>query len=64
VSSVCGSDLHQNSGYIPAMRSGDVIGHAFLGEIVEVGPEVSRRSVGDRVVVCSVIACGRCWYFK
>ena len=45
---MCGSDLHQNSGYIPAMRSGDVIGHAFLGEIVEVGPEVSRRSVGDR----------------
>jgi threonine dehydrogenase-like Zn-dependent dehydrogenase len=62
LSSVCGSDLHQISGYIPAMRSGDVIGHEFLGEIVEVGSEVRRHSVGDRVVVCSIIACGRCWY--
>ena len=56
LSSVCGSYLHQISGYIPAMCSGDVIGDEFLGEIVEAGPEVSRRSVGDRVVVCSVIA--------
>jgi threonine dehydrogenase-like Zn-dependent dehydrogenase len=62
LSSVCGSDLHQLSGYIPFMRSGDVIGHEFMGEIVEVGPEVRRHQVGDRVVVCSVIACGRCWY--
>jgi threonine dehydrogenase-like Zn-dependent dehydrogenase len=62
LSSVCGSDLHQLSGYIPAMRAGDVIGHEFLGEIVEVGPEVRRHQVGDRVVVCSVIACGRCWH--
>ena len=43
-----GSDMHQISGYIPAMRSGDVIGHAFLGEIVEVGPAVSRRSETGR----------------
>jgi threonine dehydrogenase-like Zn-dependent dehydrogenase len=62
LSSVCGSDLHQLSGYIPFMRAGDVIGHEFLGEIVEVGPEVGRHKVGDRVVVCSIIACGRCWY--
>ena len=62
LSSVCGSDLHQISGYIPFMRAGDVIGHEFMGEIVEVGPEVRRHQVGDRVVVCSVIACGRCWY--
>ena len=62
LSSVCGSDLHQLSGYIPFMRAGDVIGHEFLGEIVEVGPEVRRHQVGDRVVVCSVIACGRCWF--
>jgi threonine dehydrogenase-like Zn-dependent dehydrogenase len=62
LSSVCGSDLHQISGYIPAMRAGDVIGHEFLGEVVEVGSEVNRHSVGDRVVVCSVIACGRCWF--
>jgi threonine dehydrogenase-like Zn-dependent dehydrogenase len=62
LSSVCGSDLHQISGYIPAMQSGDVIGHEFMGEIVEVGPEVRKHHPGDRVVVCSVIACGRCTY--
>jgi threonine dehydrogenase-like Zn-dependent dehydrogenase len=44
------------------MRSGDVIGHEFLGEVVEVGSQVSRHRVGDRVVVCSFISCGRCWY--
>jgi threonine dehydrogenase-like Zn-dependent dehydrogenase len=58
----CGSDLHLLSGYIPTMRSGDVIGHEFLGEIVEVGSGVSNRRVGDRVVVCSFIGCGRCSY--
>lgn len=62
LSSVCGSDLHQISGYIPAMRTGDVIGHEFLGEVVEVGSEVNKHSVGNRVVVCSIIACGRCWF--
>jgi threonine dehydrogenase-like Zn-dependent dehydrogenase len=62
LSSVCGSDLHQLSGYIPFMRTGDVIGHEFMGEIVEVGPDVRRHQVGDRVVVCSIIACGRCQY--
>jgi threonine dehydrogenase-like Zn-dependent dehydrogenase len=62
LSSVCGSDLHQLSGYIPFMQSGDVIGHEFMGEIVEVGSEVRKHRVGDRVVVCSVISCGRCWY--
>jgi threonine dehydrogenase-like Zn-dependent dehydrogenase len=64
LSSVCGSDLHQLSGYIPFMRAGDVIGHEFMGEIVEVGTDVRRHQVGDRVVVCSVIACGRCWYCR
>jgi threonine dehydrogenase-like Zn-dependent dehydrogenase len=62
LSSVCGSDLHQLSGYIPAMRNGDVIGHEFMGEIVEVGPAVRNHRAGDRVVVCSVIACGGCWF--
>jgi threonine dehydrogenase-like Zn-dependent dehydrogenase len=62
LSSVCGSDLHQISGYIPAMKAGDVLGHEFMGEIVEVGPEVRKHKPGDRVVVCSFIACGRCWY--
>ncbi|WP_248960126.1 zinc-dependent alcohol dehydrogenase [Sphaerisporangium perillae] len=62
LTTTCGSDLHLLGGYIPAMRAGDVIGHEFLGEIVEVGTEVRRHKVGDRVVVASIIGCGRCWY--
>ncbi|WP_214411655.1 zinc-dependent alcohol dehydrogenase [Sphaerisporangium fuscum] len=62
LSTTCGSDLHLLGGYVPAMRAGDVIGHEFVGEIVEVGSEVRRHQVGDRVVVCSIIGCGRCWH--
>ncbi|MET8350761.1 zinc-dependent alcohol dehydrogenase [Micromonospora sp. NPDC005206] len=58
----CGSDLHLLGGYLPFMERGDVLGHEFLGEVVEVGPQVRRHRVGDRVVVCSFISCGRCWY--
>ncbi len=58
----CGSDLHLIGGYIPAMRAGDIIGHEFLGEVVEAGPGVTRHKAGDRVVVASFIGCGRCWY--
>jgi threonine dehydrogenase-like Zn-dependent dehydrogenase len=61
-SSVCGSDLHLINGYLPAMREGDILGHEFMGEVVEVGPEVRRVRVGDRVVVGSVLGCGGCWY--
>jgi threonine dehydrogenase-like Zn-dependent dehydrogenase len=61
-STTCGSDLHLVGGYVPAMRAGDVIGHEFMGEIVETGPGVRRHQPGDRVVVCSFIGCGRCWY--
>jgi threonine dehydrogenase-like Zn-dependent dehydrogenase len=60
----CGSDLHLLGGYIPFMRAGDVLGHEFMGEIVEVGPGVRERKVGDRVVVNSFIACGHCWYCR
>jgi threonine dehydrogenase-like Zn-dependent dehydrogenase len=60
----CGSDLHLIGGYIPFMQKGDVLGHEFIGEVVEVGPEVRSHHVGDRVVVCSFISCGRCWYCK
>ena len=60
----CGSDLHLIGGYVPTMRAGDVIGHEFIGEIVEVGSAVSKRRVGDRVVVNSFISCGECWYCK
>jgi threonine dehydrogenase-like Zn-dependent dehydrogenase len=44
------------------MRAGDVLGHEFMGEVVEIGSAVQKHKVGDRVVVCSFIACGRCWY--
>ncbi|MCX4471631.1 glutathione-dependent formaldehyde dehydrogenase [Micromonospora sp. NBC_01655] len=63
-SSVCGSDLHLINGYLPAMREGDILGHEFMGEVVEVGPEVRRLRAGDRVVVGSVLACGGCWYCR
>lgn len=61
-SAVCGSDLHFVGGYIPTMREGDVIGHEFVGDVVEVGPEVTGVRVGDRVVVPSFIGCGACWH--
>src|SRR3954467_5425494 len=49
---------------MPFMEKGEVLGHEFLGEVVEVGPDVRNHRVGDRVVVCSFIACGRCWHCK
>jgi len=58
---ICGSDLHLYDGYIPAMRRGDVLGHEFMGEVVEVGRGVGNLAVGDRVVVPFPIACGACW---
>jgi len=61
-SSVCGSDLHLIDGFVPGMREGDILGHEFLGEVVEVGPGVRTRGVGDRVVVASPIGCGGCWF--
>ncbi|MCM6775581.1 glutathione-dependent formaldehyde dehydrogenase [Nocardia sp. CDC159] len=62
LSTTCGSDLHFIDGYLPGMREGDVIGHEFLGEIVDVGSEVTRRTAGERVVVPSFIGCSSCWY--
>ncbi|MFP5317077.1 MAG: zinc-dependent alcohol dehydrogenase [Acidimicrobiia bacterium] len=58
---ICGSDLHLLGGYIPTMEKGDILGHEFMGEVVEVGPgAASKLSVGDRVVVPFPIACGAC----
>ena len=57
---ICGSDLHLYDGVIPTMASGDILGHEFMGEVVEVGREVKNLSTGDRVVVPFTIACGRC----
>src|ERR671939_1662489 len=57
---ICGSDLHLYNGFVPTMESGDVLGHEFMGEAVEVGKGVSNLKVGDRVVVPFPIACGAC----
>jgi threonine dehydrogenase-like Zn-dependent dehydrogenase len=62
LTTTCGSDLHLIDGYIPTMREGDVIGHEYMGEVVEVGPEATTFKVGDRVVVPSFLGCGACWY--
>src|SRR5690242_13199779 len=57
---ICGSDLHLVDGYVPTMKHGDVLGHEFMGEVVEVGREVRNLKPGDRVVVPFPIACGAC----
>jgi threonine dehydrogenase-like Zn-dependent dehydrogenase len=59
---ICGSDLHLLNGFIPTMQAGDILGHEFMGEVVEVGPENKKLKVGDRVVVPFTIACGRCFF--
>lgn len=58
---ICGSDLHLYNGFIPSMEKGDILGHEFMGEVVEVGSEVRNLKVGDRVVVPFPIACGKCF---
>lgn len=57
---ICGSDLHLYNGFVPLMEKGDILGHEFMGEVVEVGKEVHNLRVGDRVVVPFPIACGHC----
>jgi threonine dehydrogenase-like Zn-dependent dehydrogenase len=59
---ICGSDLHLYDHYIPTLKSGDILGHEFMGEVVEVGPGNPKLKVGDRVVVPFVIACGKCFF--
>jgi threonine dehydrogenase-like Zn-dependent dehydrogenase len=59
---ICGSDLHLLNGFIPTMRAGDILGHEFMGEVVEVGRENKKLNVGDRVVVPFTIACGKCFF--
>jgi threonine dehydrogenase-like Zn-dependent dehydrogenase len=61
---ICGSDLHLLHGFVPTMQKGDIMGHEFMGRVVEVGPEVRNLQVGDRVVVPFPIACGSCWSCK
>jgi threonine dehydrogenase-like Zn-dependent dehydrogenase len=59
---ICGSDLHLYNGLMPTMEQGDILGHEFMGEVVEVGREVKNVQVGDRVVTAFPIACGNCFF--
>jgi threonine dehydrogenase-like Zn-dependent dehydrogenase len=59
---ICGSDLHLYNGFVPTMQAGDVLGHEFMGEVVETGSAVENLQVGDRVVVPFPIACGSCFF--
>jgi threonine dehydrogenase-like Zn-dependent dehydrogenase len=61
---ICGSDLHLYDGFMPTMKSGDILGHEFMGIVEEVGREVKNLKPGDRVVVPFTIACGNCFYCK
>lgn len=61
---ICGSDLHLYNNFIPTMESGDILGHEFMGEIVELGSAVKNLKIGDRVVVPFTIACGECFFCK
>lgn len=59
---ICGSDLHLYDGYIPSMLPGDILGHEFMGEVVETGSAVNNLRPGDRIVVPFTISCGQCYY--
>src|SRR4051812_2972260 len=61
---ICGSDLHLYDGYVPTMKKGDILGHEFMGEVVELGREVKSLKIGDRVVVPFTISCGSCFFCK
>jgi len=62
LAAICGSDIHLYDGCIPTMRKGDILGHEFMGEVVEIGNEVKQLRPGDRVVVPFTIACGQCFF--
>src|SRR4051812_32021511 len=61
LSAICGSDLHLYNGFIPSMMDGDILGHEFMGEVVEIGKAVKNLKVGDRIVVPFPISCGKCF---
>src|SRR5438477_2714310 len=59
---ICGSDLHLYDGFVPTMEEGDILGHEFMGEVVEIGSEVKKLKKGDRIVVPFTISCGQCFF--
>ncbi len=61
---ICGSDLHLYGGFVPTMKKGDILGHEFMGEVVEVGPAVRNLREGDRVIVPFAISCGGCYFCR
>jgi len=61
---ICGSDLHLYNGFIPTVMEGDILGHEFMGEVVEVGADIKNLRVGDRVVVPFPISCGSCFFCR
>ena len=61
---ICGSDLHLYNGYIPTMQAGDILGHEFMGEVVETGKAITNLQKGDKVVIPFTIACGNCFFCK
>ncbi|WP_426240354.1 zinc-dependent alcohol dehydrogenase [Pararhizobium sp. DWP1-1-3] len=61
---ICGSDLHLLDGYQPTMKAGDILGHENMGEVIELGSDVTNLKIGDRVVVPFTISCGNCWFCK
>jgi threonine dehydrogenase-like Zn-dependent dehydrogenase len=62
LTAICGSDLHLLDGFIPTMQRGDILGHEFMGEVVDVGSGITKLKVGDRVVVPFTISCGHCFF--
>lgn len=63
-SCICGSDLHIYHGLVPDTRVGTTFGHEFVGEVVELGSEVTEVKVGDKVIVPFNISCGKCAFCK
>ncbi|HBG27515.1 MAG TPA: glutathione-dependent formaldehyde dehydrogenase [Phycisphaerales bacterium] len=64
LTAICGSDLHLYDGYIPTMKEGDILGHEFMGEVVQIGNSVTKLKIGDKVVVPFPISCGECFFCK